>query len=126
MKDYIMQDLNLIRNSKKIENMTVNDAIELAKSIDANIDDDLAGLNRRIREHEEVVKIFETRLTTLFNKSKDEELRAHHGQIALITDLIQRLNTNISVLNLFVDLSVKKQEAGTMVSGIRSSLEKLL
>lgn len=66
MKDYIMQDLNLIRNSKKIENMTVNDAIELAKSIDANIDDDLAGLNRRIREHEEVVKIFETRLTTLF------------------------------------------------------------
>ena len=126
VKDYIMQDLNLIRNSKKIENMTVNDAIELAKSIDANIDDDLAGLNRRIREHEEVVKIFETRLTTLFNKSKDEELRAHHGQIALITDLIQRLNTNISVLNLFVDLSVKKQEAGTMVSGIRSSLEKLL
>lgn len=66
MEDYIIQDLNLIRNSKKIENMTVNDAIELAKSIDANIDDDLAGLNRRIREHEEVVKIFETRLTTLF------------------------------------------------------------
>lgn len=60
MKDYIMQDLNLIRNSKKIENMTVNDAIELAKSIYANNDDDLAGLNRQIREHEEVVKIFET------------------------------------------------------------------
>ena len=40
--------------------MTVNDAIELAKSIYANNDDDLAGLNRQIREHEEVVKIFET------------------------------------------------------------------
>lgn len=126
VRDYIMQDLNQIRNSKKIENMTVNDAIELAKNIDNYIDDDLAGLIRRIREHEEVVKIFETRLTTLFNKSKDEDLRAHHGQITLITGLIQELNNNISVLNTFVDLTVKKQEVGTMVSGIRSSLEKLL